>query len=139
MNVSNRRDFLRLGSLGFGGLNLPSLLAAEPGKSERACIVIFQNGGASQLDFFDPKPEAPHDVRGSFGSVATTIPGVHFSGLLPRTAKAFSRFAVIRKTKVKTMRCALSYSACSANWSPVAMAWTSVAHSCSGTGALHSA
>jgi hypothetical protein len=58
--------------------------------------VIFQNGGASQLDFFDPKPEAPHDVRGSFGSVATSVPGVHFSGLLPRTAKAFGKFAVIR-------------------------------------------
>ena len=91
-----RRDFLRLGSLGFGGLELRTLLAAEKGKSERACIVIFQNGGASQLDFFDPKPEAPHDVRGSFGSVATTVPGVHFSGLLPRTAKAFGKFAVIR-------------------------------------------
>ncbi len=91
-----RRDFLRLGSLGFGGLELGTLLAAEKGKSERACIVIFQNGGASQLDFFDPKPEAPHDVRGSFGSVATTVPGVHFSGLLPRTAKAFGKFAVIR-------------------------------------------
>ena len=96
MTVSNRRDFLRLGSLGFGGLHLRRLLAAEQGGSERACIVIFQNGGASQLDFFDPKPEAPHDVRGSFGSVPTSVPGVHFSGLLPRTAKAFSKFAVIR-------------------------------------------
>lgn len=96
MNFSSRRDFLQMGSLGFGGLGLPSLLQAETGKSERACIVIFQNGGASQLDFFDPKPEAPHDVRGSFGSVATSVPGVHFSGLLPRTAKAFGKFAVIR-------------------------------------------
>ena len=96
MNFSSRRDFLQMGSLGFGGLGLPSLLRAEAGKSERACIVIFQNGGASQLDFFDPKPEAPHDVRGSFGSVATSVPGVHFSGLLPRTAKAFGKFAVIR-------------------------------------------
>jgi uncharacterized protein (DUF1501 family) len=96
MNFSSRRDFLQMGSLGFGGLGLPSLLRAEARKSERACIVIFQNGGASQLDFFDPKPEAPHDVRGSFGSVATSVPGVHFSGLLPRTAKAFGKFAVIR-------------------------------------------
>lgn len=93
---SNRRDFLRVGSLAFGGLELPSLLAAEPSRSERSCIVIFQNGGASQLDTFDPKPDAPHDVRGSFGSVATTAPGIHFGGLLPRTAKAFSKFAVIR-------------------------------------------
>ena len=97
MIPSTRRDFLRMGSLAFGGLHLPGLLAAESGsKSERACIVIFQNGGASQLDFFDPKPEAPADIRGSFGSVATSIPGIHFSGLLPRTAKALNQFAVIR-------------------------------------------
>jgi len=85
----NRRDFLRL-----GGLPLQSLLAA--GQDDRACIVIFQNGGASQLDTFDPKPDAPADIRGSFGHVPTPVPGVHFSGLLPRTAKALNRFAVIR-------------------------------------------
>lgn len=96
MTPSSRRDFLRIGSLAFGGLNLRNLLAAEQGKSERACIVIFQNGGASQLDFFDPKPEAPIDIRGSFGSVPTSVPGIHFSGLLPRTAKALNKFAVIR-------------------------------------------
>ena len=96
MTSSTRRDFLRIGSLAFGGVNLRSLLAAEAGKSELACIVIFQNGGASQLDLFDPKPEAPADIRGSFGSVPTSVPGVHFSGLLPRTAKALNKFAVIR-------------------------------------------
>jgi len=97
MTPSTRRDFLRIGSLAFGGLNLRTLLAAEQGRaSERACIVIFQNGGASQLDFFDPKPDAPSDIRGSFGTAPTPVPGVHFSGLLPRTARAFNRFAVIR-------------------------------------------
>jgi hypothetical protein len=88
-----RRDYLRIGSIAFGGLRLPELLAAE---NDRSCIVIFQNGGASQLDSFDPKPEAPADIRGSFGSVATAVPGIRFSGLLPRTAKALSQFAVIR-------------------------------------------
>lgn len=96
MIPSTRRDFIRVGSLAFGGLNLRRLLAAGPGKSERACIVIFQNGGASQLDFLDPKPEAPADIRGSFGSIATAVPGVHFSGLIPRTAQALKKFAVIR-------------------------------------------
>lgn len=94
--LSTRRDFLRIGSLGFGGLTLPNLLASESSRSERSCIVIFQNGGASQLDTFDPKPEAPADIRGSFGTVPTSVPGVHFSGLLPRSAKAFHKFAVIR-------------------------------------------
>ncbi|HUQ92677.1 MAG TPA: DUF1501 domain-containing protein [Bryobacteraceae bacterium] len=96
MTSSTRRDFLRIGSLAFGGLNLPALLSADAGKSERACIVIFQNGGASQLDFFDPKPDAPADIRGSFGTTPTSVPGIHFSGLLPRTAKALNKFAVIR-------------------------------------------
>jgi hypothetical protein len=96
MNSSTRRDFLRIGSLAFGGLNLRTLLASEAAKSELACIVVFQNGGASQLDFFDPKPDAPAEIRGSFGSLPTSVPGVHFSGLLPRTAKALNKFAVIR-------------------------------------------
>ncbi len=91
-----RRDFIRIGSLSFGGLSLAKLLAAEQERTERACIVIFQNGGASQLDTYDPKPDAPSDIKGSFGSVPTSIPGVHFSGLLPRSAKILDRFAVIR-------------------------------------------
>jgi hypothetical protein len=96
MELNNRRDFIRMGSLAFGGLHLPKLLANSEQKTERSCIVIFQNGGASQLDSFDPKPEAPSDIRGSFGSIPTSIPGVHVSGLLPRTAKIMHRIAVIR-------------------------------------------
>ena len=92
----HRRDFIRMGSLALGGLNLHTLLAGEKQRSERACIVLFQNGGASQLDTFDPKPDAPSDIKGSFGSVQTSVPGIHFSGLLPRTAKSLHRFAVIR-------------------------------------------
>jgi len=56
----------------------------------------FKNGGASQLDTFDPKPDAPSDIKGSFGSVPTSVLEIHFSGLLPRTAKSLNRFAVIR-------------------------------------------
>src|SRR5947209_2501 len=91
-----RRDFIRIGGLSFGGLTLANLLAAEKERTERACIVLFQNGGASQLDTYDPKPEAPSDIKGSFGSVPTSVPGVHFSALLPRSAKILHRFAVIR-------------------------------------------
>ncbi|MBS1824135.1 MAG: DUF1501 domain-containing protein [Acidobacteria bacterium] len=96
MPLSTRRDFLRIGSLGFGGLHLPHLLAADSSRKERSCIVIFQNGGASQLDSFDPKPDAPADIRGSFGAIPTAVPGIHFSGLLPRSAKVLNKFAVIR-------------------------------------------
>jgi len=91
-----RRDFIRMGGLSFGGLNLAHLLGAEKERTERACIVLFQNGGASQLDTYDPKPDAPADIKGSFGSIPTAIPGVHFSALLPRSAKILNRFAVIR-------------------------------------------
>ena len=92
----SRRDFLKAGALGFSGLHLPGLLAAEQGSSERSCIVIFQAGGASQLDTFDPKPDAVADIRGSIKAIPTAIPGVRFSELLPRSAKAAKSFSVIR-------------------------------------------
>lgn len=90
-----RRDFMRLGSLAVGGLNLPRLLAAGAPR-ETSCIIFFQNGGASQLETFDPKPDAPLEVRGNIGAIPTAIPGVHFSELMPRCAKAVSKFTVIR-------------------------------------------
>jgi Protein of unknown function (DUF1501) len=92
----SRRDFMAIGALAFGGLNLPELLAVGRPKREISCIVIFQNGGASQLDTFDPKPEAPLDIRGSFKPIPTSVPGIHISELLPRTAKAMKQFAIIR-------------------------------------------
>ncbi|HYI97016.1 MAG TPA: DUF1501 domain-containing protein [Bryobacteraceae bacterium] len=99
MSVNNRRDFIRSGGLALGGLHLSKLLAAEEQKTERSCIVIFQNGGSSQLDSFDPKPEAPSDIRGSFGAISSSVPGVPVSGLLPRTAKIMHRIAVIRSMR----------------------------------------
>jgi hypothetical protein len=87
---------LKIGGLAFGGLTLPDLLAAGGAKSEISCIVIFQNGGASQLDSFDPKPEAPAEIRGSFRPVPTSVPGVQISELMPRTARVMHQFSVIR-------------------------------------------
>ena len=92
----SRRDFLKIGGLAFAGLNLPKLLAASGGASERSCIVIFQNGGASQFETFDPKPDAPSGIRGPFNPIPTAVPGIHISELLPRTAKRMNRFALIR-------------------------------------------
>ena len=56
--MSTRRDFLRIGGSIFGGLYLPQLLAATGGVAKN-CIVYFQDGGACQHDFFDPKPDQP--------------------------------------------------------------------------------
>lgn len=92
---TSRRDFLKVGSLAFSGINLTKLLAASESK-ERSCIVLFQAGGASQLDTFDPKPEAVSDIRGSFKAIPTAVPGVRVSELLPRSAKALNKFSIIR-------------------------------------------
>jgi hypothetical protein len=98
--MTGRRDFLRLGGTIFGGLGLPAMLKAAP-KGEMSCIVFFQNGGACQHDSFDPKPDASREIRGSFQTIPTAVPGVHFSELLPRSAKAFSKFTVIRSMHSK--------------------------------------
>jgi hypothetical protein len=95
-SCTNRRDFLRIGGLAFAGINLWRLLGSETSRGDVSCIVLFQNGGASQLDTFDPKPEAPSEVRGSFRAISTSVPGVRISGLLPRTAKVMHKFSVIR-------------------------------------------
>src|SRR6185369_12113726 len=86
-----RRDFLRVGALGFGGLTLPALLraeraAAEGTRKEVSCILLWLNGGPSHLDMFDPKPEAPAEVRGEFGVVETNLKGVRISDQLPLLA-----------------------------------------------------
>ena len=96
MSGLSRRDAIRMGGTLFGGISLPRLLSAASSKSDLSCIIFFQGGGACQLDTFDPKPEAPLEIRGSFGAIPTAVPGVHFSELVPRLAKAFSKFTVIR-------------------------------------------
>jgi hypothetical protein len=91
--MSTRRDLLRVGGSALAGLGLPDILRAATANS---CIIFFQEGGACQHDGFDPKPDAPSEIRGSFGSIPTAVPGVHFGELLPRCAKSFGKFSVIR-------------------------------------------
>lgn len=91
----SRRDFLRVGGATLGGVSLAQLLAAAPGRSGVSCLIFFQTGGLCQHDSFDPKPEAPREVRGGFGTISAA-PGVRFSELLPRCAANFGRLAVIR-------------------------------------------
>ncbi len=95
-----RRDFIKIGTMGLGGITLASLLRdqklfASPAK-DLNCIVLFQLGGNSQVDTFDPKPEAPPEVRGSFKAIKTAVPGIYFSELLPESAARLRKFAVIR-------------------------------------------
>jgi len=95
-----RRDFLRVGALGVAGFTMADYLrlnAAEPVKGKaRAAIFIYQSGGPSHLDSFDPKPDAPVEYRGSFATIPTAIPGVHFTEHLPLLAKSAKSFALLR-------------------------------------------
>src|SRR5688572_29419606 len=99
-----RRDFLQLGLggiLGFGMSDLLRLQAASPAPKNSAaknvnCILIWLDGGPSHYETFDPKPDAPTEIRGEFGTIQTSVPGVHFSDCIPNLAKAFDKYTVVR-------------------------------------------
>jgi hypothetical protein len=99
----NRRDFLRIGSLGLGGLTLPGLLearsqAASAGGpvSDRSVILLFLHGGPSQTETFDPKMTAPAEIRSATGQVRTCLPGISFGGTFPQLAARADRLAIFR-------------------------------------------
>ena len=96
----SRRDFIRLGTMSLGGVTLGSLLRQQKllgsTGSDLNCIVLFQLGGNSQIDSWDPKPEAPPEIRGTFKAIPTAVPGIHFTELLPRSAQQLKKFALIR-------------------------------------------
>lgn len=109
----SRREWLKVGGLSAGALTLADLLqiqsvnAANPlqqgapkqsasfGKAKH-CIVLFLLGGPPQHETWDPKPEAPEEVRGQFGSIETATPGLRVGELMPLTAKLTNKIAVLR-------------------------------------------
>ena len=101
----SRRDFLRVGSIGSGWLTLPRLLrAAGSGDSgmtrtfgrAKQCLLVFLWGGPSQLDMWDLKPDAPQEVRGELSAIATNVPGIRISELLPLTARHADKYKIVR-------------------------------------------
>ena len=104
--MHHRREFLRFGLTGLAGLSLPQLYqlrqtAGEEGAGARndkrtAVIVVFLHGGASHLETWDPKPDAPVEYRGPFQTIATKTPGLRFCELLPKQASISDRFTVVR-------------------------------------------
>ncbi|HKI38156.1 MAG TPA: DUF1501 domain-containing protein [Gemmataceae bacterium] len=98
----NRRELLQIGGVGAIGLGLPELLrAGAPAASgrrstARSCIFIVQYGGASHIDSFDPRPDAPPEMRGPYKPIATNVPGVRLGELLPRLAKLADRYCLVR-------------------------------------------
>lgn len=102
-----RRDFLQIGALGIGGglggAALPALLQGRAAASEagvpvtgKSVIFLFQHGGPTQFETFDPKMTAPSGIRSATGETQTTIPGVTFGGTFTRIAKWAHRLAIVR-------------------------------------------
>jgi uncharacterized protein (DUF1501 family) len=96
-----RRQVLQAGAVPLLGLGLPDLLAAEEARGgrtarARSCIFVFQYGGLSQLDSWDPKPDGPSEVRGLYRAIPTAVPGFRVGELMPRLAGLADRYAVIR-------------------------------------------
>lgn len=97
----HRREFLRTGLTGFTALTLSQLyqLRAQgaAGRSENtAVILVWLRGGASHLDTFDPKPDAPAEFRGPFAPIDTKTPGIQITELLPQLATLSDRYALLR-------------------------------------------
>jgi hypothetical protein len=96
----SRRDFLRAGGWGLAscGVTFPGLGSRSIGRPvpDRSIILLLLVGGPSQLETFDPKPDAPTAIRGPFGSIATRIPGIRVSEHLPRLAARMDRVALVR-------------------------------------------
>ncbi|HTN03339.1 MAG TPA: DUF1501 domain-containing protein, partial [Planctomycetaceae bacterium] len=96
----SRRSFLKIGGLAAGGLSLPQLLRAEDRAglrgSRKSIIMIYLTGGPPHLDMVDLKPDAPAEIRGEFQPIATSIPGIQISELMPRVAGMMDKFAIIR-------------------------------------------
>jgi hypothetical protein len=97
-----RREFLRLGLAGMGGLTWPRLLrlraegTMQRPPADTALLVVWLHGGASHLETYDPKPLASSEYRGPFRPIATTVPGMHLCELLPRHARVARRFTLLR-------------------------------------------
>lgn len=98
----NRRGFLQIGALGAFGLTLPDILRQQtdaagsaPAKA-RSAILIFLAGGPSHHDTFDPKPDAPAEIRGEFASISTSVSGVQMASSVPLLAEQMHRMAILR-------------------------------------------
>jgi hypothetical protein len=99
----SRRRFLTLGSLGLGGLTLATLLAGRARANDtpslltgRSVIFLFLQGGPSQFETFDPKPDLPEESRTVTGTVTTSLPGVLFGSTMARLAKLAHKLTVVR-------------------------------------------
>ncbi len=104
-----RRDVLRVGSLAAARSRLarsfsrPRAMAGSPGK-EVSCILLWLRG-ISHIDSFDPRPEAPAEIRGEFGVIETKVPGIQVCEPLPRLAQLQDKFSILRSLNPQQRVC----------------------------------
>ncbi|HVJ80456.1 MAG TPA: DUF1501 domain-containing protein, partial [Planctomycetia bacterium] len=97
-----RRDFVKVGALSIGGLGLDGyfrMAAAgdvDPKAKGKSAIFVYLGGGPTHVDTFDPKPDAPAEIRGEFKPIPTKTPGMQICELLPKLASVSDKFAVLR-------------------------------------------
>src|SRR5436853_3491579 len=98
-----RRQLLHAGSLAIGGLSLAPLFAARAADPSMASILtgksvifIFLQGGPSQFETFDPKPEAPTDIRTIGGVIPTSVPGVIFGSTMQHLSRLADKLTIVR-------------------------------------------
>lgn len=100
--IFGRRDFMKIGSLGALGVNLPGVLraaaTAKP-KKDLSVILLWQSGGCGHQDTFDMKPDAPKEYRGEFNPIPSNVPGIQVCEHLPRTAKVMDKVTLLRSMK----------------------------------------
>ncbi len=100
-----RRDFIQLGVGGVLGLGMGDLIslradaakaAGKPSPDNVNCILVWLDGGPTHFETFDPKPDAPSDVRGEFNPIPTNVAGVQFCETVPRLASSLDKMAIVR-------------------------------------------
>ena len=97
----DRRSFVKAGLLGAGGLSLSDLLRSDAKANPTAqrttsVIILWMRGGPSHIDMWDPKPDAPVEYRGEFGTIPTAVKGVHLGDLLPMSARSMNKWSIVR-------------------------------------------
>lgn len=106
VRVGSRRWFLQTGLAGVAGLSLPQILAASEaatGSSQpkKSVLLFWLSGGLSHIDSWDVKTNAPSEIRGPFGSIQTSLPGVRFTEHLPLQASIAHKLSIIRSVDCK--------------------------------------
>jgi hypothetical protein len=102
-----RREWLRIGGLTLGGLSLPALAHGRQttpdrsGGKAKSCILVALLGGPAQHETWDPKPDAPAEIRGPFKPIASSVPGLQVCELMPRVAKLAHHCAVLRAVSTR--------------------------------------